>query len=102
MGPQFSASSPSMPTVLCIEAQPAVAEHARHFLEQVTPRLRFVTAPSGREGLALARAHTPEVVLLDLALPDGDGLELIEPLLVNDDLFPGWFLNVVLQGEVEG
>ena len=69
-----------MPTVLCIEAQPAVAEHARHFLEQVTPRLRCVTAGSGREGLALARAHTPEVVLLDLALPDGDGLELIEPL----------------------
>jgi DNA-binding NarL/FixJ family response regulator len=69
-----------MPTVLCIEDQPAVVEHARHFLEQVTPRLRCVTAGSGREGLALARAHTPEVVLLDLALPDGDGLELIEPL----------------------
>ena len=75
-----------MPTVLCIEAQPAVAEHARHFLEQVTPRLRFVTAGSGREGMALARAHTPEVVLLDLALPDGDGLELIEPLRAQNRL----------------
>lgn len=69
-----------MPTVLCIEDHPAVLEHALYFLERVTPRLRCVTAGSGREGLALARAHTPEVVLLDLALPDGDGLELIEPL----------------------
>ena len=44
--PQTPIPNPSMPTVLCIEAQPAVAEHARHFLEQVTPRLRFVTAGS--------------------------------------------------------
>jgi two-component system KDP operon response regulator KdpE len=39
-----------------------------------------IEARSGTEALALARAERPDAVLLDLGLPDRDGLELI-PLL---------------------
>ena len=69
-----------MPTVLCIEDHPAVVEHALHYLGQVTPRLRCVTAGDATEGLALARKHGPDLVLLDLDLPDGDGFVLLDEL----------------------
>ncbi|WP_236607719.1 response regulator [Sandaracinus amylolyticus] len=39
-----------------------------------------VEARNAAEGLALTRAQRPEVVLLDLGLPDRDGLELMREL----------------------
>ncbi len=38
---------------------------------------RFVTAESGREALIQATSHCPDVLLLDLGLPDIDGVEII-------------------------
>ena len=37
------------------------------------PGVRLVTAPDARSGLDLVRKHIPDLVLLDLALPDRDG-----------------------------
>jgi two-component system, OmpR family, KDP operon response regulator KdpE len=41
---------------------------------------RVVEAQTGREGLAQAATHTPDLVLLDLGLPDIDGLEITKHL----------------------
>lgn len=38
---------------------------------------RVVKAGSGLEGLSLILSHTPDVVLLDLGLPDVDGLQVL-------------------------
>jgi two-component system KDP operon response regulator KdpE len=40
------------------------------------PDYRLVEAATAREGLAHAAAHNPDVILLDLGLPDLDGLEV--------------------------
>jgi two-component system response regulator NreC len=37
-------------------------------------------ASDGEEGVRLARRHAPDVVLLDLELPDGDGLDRLDEL----------------------
>jgi two-component system, OmpR family, KDP operon response regulator KdpE len=37
---------------------------------------RVVEASSGKEALGLATTHNPEVILLDLGLPDADGIAL--------------------------
>lgn len=37
---------------------------------------RVLAAPTGEEGMALARSHHPDVILLDLGLPDLDGVDV--------------------------
>jgi DNA-binding response OmpR family regulator len=39
-----------------------------------------VEAKNGEEGLNLARAHTPDAILLDLALPTKSGLDVLREL----------------------
>ena len=38
---------------------------------------RYLTAPTGAEAIALASSAQPDIVLLDLGLPDMDGVEVI-------------------------
>lgn len=40
-----------------------------------------ISAGTGREGLARFQAHKPEIVLLDLRLPDQDGLEVLHRMV---------------------
>jgi two-component system cell cycle response regulator DivK len=42
--------------------------------------LATLEAGTGAEALELARAHRPDLVLLDLRLPDGDGTETLRAL----------------------
>jgi two-component system KDP operon response regulator KdpE len=62
------------PVVLLIEDEPQMRRFLRAALEPHDYRL--VDAETAREGLAHATAHSPDVVLLDLGLPDMDGLEV--------------------------
>lgn len=41
---------------------------------------RVLTAATGNEGLVLAAQHRPEIILLDLGLPDLGGLEVLQRL----------------------
>lgn len=66
------------PTVLLIEDDP----HIRRFLRAslVTQGYDLLEAGTGKEGLALAASRLPDLVLLDLGLPDMEGLEVINQL----------------------
>ncbi|MEF7612612.1 response regulator [Aquincola sp. MAHUQ-54] len=48
------------------------------------PRVTLAQADSGEAGIALARSMRPDVVLLDLRLPDMDGLEVLAALKSDD------------------
>ncbi|KAF4410244.1 MULTISPECIES: response regulator transcription factor [Streptomyces] len=69
-------------TVLVVEDDPGIAD-------VLTITLRFhgfgvVTADSAAEALARAREHRPDAVLLDIALPDGDGRQVCRALRAED------------------
>ena len=38
---------------------------------------RYITAPNGASAILLASSQQPDIVLLDLGLPDLDGVEII-------------------------
>jgi two-component system, OmpR family, KDP operon response regulator KdpE len=63
------------PTVLVIEDEPQIRRFLRASLG--SQGYKFYEATTAKEGLSEAAAHPPEVVLLDLGLPDMDGLEVI-------------------------
>ncbi|RYE52250.1 MAG: response regulator transcription factor, partial [Rhizobiaceae bacterium] len=56
--------------------------HIRRLLRAALQRSDYgvVEAVNAREGLSLLDIEKPDVVLLDLGLPDRDGLELIQPM----------------------
>ena len=62
------------PVVLLIEDEPQMRRFLRAALESHDYRL--VEATTSRDGLAQATSRNPDIILLDLGLPDGDGLDL--------------------------
>ena len=64
--------------VLIVEDNEHVTSALRILLESADHRVS--TAASIAEALAVVRSDPAALVLLDLTLPDGDGLALIEPL----------------------
>ncbi len=60
------------PTILVIDDEPQMRKLVR--LTVSSQGYRVVEAATGAEGLQQASAHTPDLVLLDLGLPDMDGL----------------------------
>jgi two-component system KDP operon response regulator KdpE len=65
-------------TVLIVEDEAAIVRFLRPAL--TGEGFRIVEASRGGQALELAAKHKPDVVLLDLGLPDMDGLEVLKGL----------------------
>jgi len=66
------------PLVLVVEDEPQMRKFVRIALE--SHDYRVVEAATGAEAIQHATSYTPDAVLLDLGLPDMDGLELTRRL----------------------
>jgi DNA-binding NtrC family response regulator len=67
-----------MPTLLVVDDEPSVCySFARVFGDEST---RVITAGTVVEGVRLFQSEKPEVVVLDLQLPDGNGLQAFEAI----------------------
>lgn len=67
-----------MTTVLVIDDEPQIVRALTTTLQ--ASRYDVLSANSGEEGLALAAAEQPALIVLDLGLPDMDGAEVIRRL----------------------
>ena len=63
------------PTILIVEDDPSVKNLMTTTLR--THDYHFLTAQNGRSAIMEASSHNPDIVLLDLGLPDMDGIEVI-------------------------
>jgi CheY-like chemotaxis protein len=79
--PSAAASAAAAPvrTVLYIEDNLSNTKLMERILAP-QPHIRLLTAIQGRLGLELAREHQPDLILLDLHLPDVPGLEVLRHL----------------------
>ena len=77
-------ASRSSATVLCVEDNPASLRLVEEILRSRT-HLRLLSAPDGRLGVELARAHLPQVILMDNNMPFLSGREA-QTILSRDPL----------------
>jgi len=66
------------PPVLVIEDEPQIRRLIQLTLE--SSGFRVTSAATGQEGLARSATDRPEAVVLDLGLPDTDGIEVLKSL----------------------
>lgn len=66
--------------VLIVEDDPMVAEVNRAYVEGAGPFAVVGTARTGREGVQMVAALAPDLVVLDIYMPDQDGLEALREI----------------------
>jgi two-component system response regulator VicR len=70
--------------VLCIEDEPEMIDLMRLILER--KGFEVLGAVGGRQGLDAIREHMPDLVLLDLMMPDVDGWEVYRQMKADAEL----------------
>jgi CheY-like chemotaxis protein len=70
--------------IVCIEDTPEMIDLLHLVLAD--ENLMLVAATSGRGGLELIRQHQPDLVLLDLMLPDIDGWQVLQEMREDPDI----------------
>ncbi len=70
--------------VLIIEDEKIVGEALRALLEEAEGIQVIAEAPTAASGIAMARQYSPDVILVDLLLPDKSGIQVIEEIMAEN------------------
>jgi DNA-binding response OmpR family regulator len=70
------------PTVLCVDDDPNISEAIGRRLLRLG--IRVLRAYDGMQGCWLAVTEKPDVIVLDVAMPNGNGVEILECLKRNE------------------
>ncbi len=72
-------------SILIIDDDPRDLRLARRLIE-TGGNYHIIEASTGRDGLKAAYQHRPELIILDLIMPDMDGFTILETLQNDDEL----------------
>ena len=86
-----------MPYVLIVDDEPDLAQLLEFNLRQAG--LETVTAHSGEQALAEAKRRLPDLIILDLMLPDISGLEVCHQLKSNSQTRTALILILTAKGD---
>ena len=70
-------------TILVVDDSEETREMLTGYLER--HNFEVLTAVNGREGLDRASEHHPDLIVMDLVMPEKDGLEALDALAANPD-----------------
>ena len=76
-----SAASGGKRTILVVDDDPTAVEYLSELVRQ--RGCEVLAAANGREGIALALRHSPDAIILDLAMPVMNGFEVVHALREN-------------------
>ena len=81
-----------------------VVDDESAFVEMIKMRLEasdyeVVTASNGKEGLSQVKAQKPDVVLLDIMMPEMDGLSVLKEIRSQDKKLPVYMLTAFSDSE---
>jgi DNA-binding response OmpR family regulator len=74
----MQSASARQPLVLVVDDEPGIVDFIEVGLRQ--EGFAVTSTPTGEGGLRLARIDAPDVVILDVGLPDGDGFDILRRL----------------------
>jgi CheY-like chemotaxis protein len=77
------ASDDGAATILVCDDDPSLRELVRAVLG---PRYRFIEAADGAEALSIAHEERPDLIVLDVMLPELSGIEVLEALRKDEEL----------------
>ena len=72
--------SSSNPLVLVADDEPTMREMVTHHLRSFAPKLDVIEAGDGEEALRLCREHLPDLVVLDVMMPEMSGWEVCKKI----------------------
>ncbi len=75
------------PEILIIDDEPQIRKLLQINLE--SNHFKVIQAATGKEGLIMAASHPPELILLDLGLPDANGQDILKE-------FREWYLKPII------
>jgi len=87
-------SFPFRPTILVVDDDQSQVDVLRYRLGQ--QGFSTLSAPKGSDGIQLARIEQPVLILLDLCLPDTDGLTVCQQM--SDDPLTGEIPVIIVSG----
>ena len=70
--------------IVCIEDEPEMIDLVKLILSRYG--FEVIGATGGRAGLETVRTHSPDLVLLDLMMPDMDGWEVYQQMKADDGM----------------
>jgi CheY-like chemotaxis protein len=87
--------------VLVVDDEAHMVRLFGRMLRVLKPHMQVLEAFGGREALEIVRAERPDLVLLDLFMPDGNGYDVITALRADPDLEDVQVIVVTVRGVAE-
>ena len=81
---EASAAGLTRPSVLVVDDEPGILEFVEMGLTQ--DGIQVIRAASAAAGLDLAQSRRPDLVIIDVGLPDGDGFDLLARIRGDSDV----------------
>jgi CheY-like chemotaxis protein len=94
----MSREKPTMPRILIIEDSAHIRLLIREILE--ADAFTVTEAEGGRQGLELAAKEKPDCIILDLIMPDVDGLNILKSLRERGSTIPVIVVTAHMQESV--